>query len=337
MEIGSFIELQLPQAGEWFDSISEKRIARLNSGRAAIYYALSLTGCKELWVPYYQCESVRDFLSRKHIKIRYYHIDKDFSPVDIRQAENEAVLIVNYFGIFSSEKIQNIAASYKHVIIDNSQAFFSLPLENCYNVYSARKFIGVPDGAYVIGDGADRLIEKYKKGYSSDTSLFLLQRIEYGCEGKAYQSRQLNEQRIDKEDVMQMSSLTQYILRGTDYLRIKKKRKENFELVNSQLKNINSIHVMQYDSELNVPMVYPLLIENDGILEYLLKLGHYQGRWWNYIREELPEHVFEHYLARYMIPITIDQRYDREILKTLCEAILLFVESSGNTWEKEQG
>ena len=69
MEIGSFIELQLPQEGEWFGSVSDRSIARLNSGRAAIYYALLLTQCEEIWVPYYQCESVKTFLLKKHIKI----------------------------------------------------------------------------------------------------------------------------------------------------------------------------------------------------------------------------------------------------------------------------
>ena len=67
MEIGSFIELQLPQEGEWFVSVSDRSIARLNSGRAAIYYALLLTQCEEIWVPYYQCESVKTFLLKKHI------------------------------------------------------------------------------------------------------------------------------------------------------------------------------------------------------------------------------------------------------------------------------
>lgn len=324
MEIGSFIELQLPQGREWFEPISDKRIARLNSGRAAIYYALCLTECKEIWVPYYQCESVRQFLLRKHIKIHYYHIDKRFNPVDIRQSGSEAVLLVNYFGLMSLDKMQNTAKQYRHVIIDNSQAFFSPPLDNCYNVYSARKFIGSPDGAYVIGDGADRLIEQYKQGYSSDTSLFLLQRIEYGCEGKAYQSRLRNEQRIDNEDVRKMSLLTQYILRGTDYLLIKKKRRENFEFVDSQLNNMNCIEAMHDYSDISVPMVYPLLIENDHLLEYLLQLGHYQGHWWSYIRKELPENLYEHYLARYMVPITIDQRYSREVLKALCKAIQMF-------------
>lgn len=328
MEIGSFIELQLPQEGEWFGSISDRSIARLNSGRAAIYYALLLTQCEEIWVPYYQCESVKTFLLKKHIKIHYYHIDRDYKPTDIRQSENEAVLIVNYFGILSCDKIQHISEQYRHVIVDNSQAFFSPPLENCYNVYSARKFIGSPDGAYVIGHKADRLMRQLKQGYSSDTSLFLLQRIEYGCAGRAYQARLLNEQRIEKEDVMIMSPLTQYILRGTDYILIKKKRRENFEYVNSLLNRINSIDAMRDYADSCVPMIYPLVVENDFLMDYLLQLGHYQGHWWNDIRDILPEDFFEHYLARYMIPITIDQRYDREVLKTLCEAIVKFVEES---------
>ena len=46
----------------------------------------------------------------------------------------------------------------------------------------------------------------------------MLQRIEYGCEGKAYQSRQVNEHRIDTEDCMKMSALTSTILDGTDYI-----------------------------------------------------------------------------------------------------------------------
>lgn len=328
MEIGSFIELQLPQEGEWFGSISDRSIARLNSGRAAIYYALLLTQCEEIWVPYYQCESVKTFLLKKHIKIHYYHIDRDYKPTDIRQSENEAVLIVNYFGILSCDKIQHISEQYRHVIVDNSQAFFSPPLENCYNVYSARKFIGSPDGAYVIGHKADRLMGQLKQGYSSDTSLFLLQRIEYGCAGRAYQARLLNEQRIEKEDVMIMSPLTQYILRGTDYILIKKKRRENFEYVNSLLNRINSIDAMRDYADSCVPMIYPLVVENDFLMDYLLQLGHYQGHWWNDIRDILPEDFFEHYLARYMIPITIDQRYDRKVLKTLCEAIVKFVEES---------
>lgn len=59
--------------------------------------------------------------------------------------------------------------------------------------------------------------------FSSDTANFLLQRIEYGCEGKTYESRMVNEHRIDREDIKLMSKLTRTILDGTDYEFIRKK------------------------------------------------------------------------------------------------------------------
>ena len=41
MEIGSFLELQLPKGREWHH---EPHTARLNTGRAAIWHAFRLTG-----------------------------------------------------------------------------------------------------------------------------------------------------------------------------------------------------------------------------------------------------------------------------------------------------
>ena len=49
---------------------------------------------------------------------------------------------------------------------------------------------------------------------------------------------------------------------------------------------------------------------------------HFQGHWWNYITEELSEDTFEHWLSRYVIPITIDQRYDAEDLINIKEVII---------------
>lgn len=315
MEIGSFIELQLPKNSEYYNK--NENTARLNSGRAAIYHSLRILGCKTVWLPYYQCDTVRDFLQRKEINIKYYYIDNKFNPLNINQEKSEAVVLVNYFGIMSSKRMNELANKYKNVIIDNSQGFFCESLSGCMNVYSARKFVGVPDGAYVVGSNADSLTEEYKQGYSSDTSLFLLQRIEYGCEGKTYESRTKNENRIDEEDIMKMSALTRAILDGTDYDFIVKKRQENFEFANSLFKDINKTDPKEYYDNTCVPMVYPLVVEDDDLLNKLLDNKHFQGHWWQYLTEELPESDFEHWLSRYVIPITIDQRYGRQELERL--------------------
>ncbi|MDO4893396.1 MAG: hypothetical protein Q3989_08860, partial [Eubacteriales bacterium] len=244
MEIGSFIELQFPKGLEYYSG--EQIIARLNSGRAAIYHAARVLNCQTVWLPYYQCDTVRDFLLRKGMTVKYYRIDTRINPVDIEQKPHEAVVFVNYFGIMSQARMKLLAKRYDNVIIDNSQAFFCKPVEGCMNVYSARKFIGVPDGAYVIGKNAELYVDEYEKGYSSDTSLFLLQRIEYGCEGKTYESRMINEHRIDSEDIKQMSDLTRAILDGADYDLIIQKRRDNFQLACKLFEDVNCIFPQMY-------------------------------------------------------------------------------------------
>ena len=322
MEIGSFIELQLPAGKEYFDSlVPVNDIARLNSGRVGIWHAFRLTGCKAIWLPYYQCETVRDFLKFKNVPIKYYYIDREFKPIDIEQSEDEAVLLVNYYGIMANARMESLAGMYSHVIIDNSQAFFAQPLKDCFNVYSARKFMGVPDGAYVIGSNASKYIDDYQQGFSSDTSLFLLQRIEYGCEGKTYSSRMENEERIDHEDAMKMSDLTRRLLQAADYPDIKQKRIENFEEAKRLFAVINKMKLENFCNHDVVPMVYPLIIESDELLPFMLENKHFQGHWWNYITKEQSESKFEHYLSRYMIPITIDQRYGKKDIQFISELV----------------
>lgn len=318
-EIGSFIELELPKGREFYKGIID--IARLNTGRAAIWHAFRCTGAKAIWVPYYQCETVREFLTRKNVNIKFYHQDKNFNPIDIEAKTDDAVLLVNYYGVMSSERMRILSVAYPNVIIDNCQGFFCKPLEGVLNVYSCRKFVGVPDGAYVIGKGAHQYVEDYPQCYSSDTAAFLLKRIEYGCEGKAYESRTLNENRIDSEDCMKMSRLTHYILDGTDYDFIREKRRENFSIACNLFEEVNEFDPTRFFDDETVPMVYPLVVEDDRLLKKLLDAKHFQGHWWHYITKELPEDTFEHWMSSYMIPITIDQRYGKEELQYLRKII----------------
>ena len=312
METGSFIEMQFPKGKEYYKG--DRDIARLNSGRAALLHAFRRTGCRAVWLPYYQCDCVRDTFLRGGVALKYYRIDDGFDPVDLAPAADEAVLLVNYYGVASHERMRSLAASFAHPIIDNSQAFFAVPVEGAYNVCSARKFVGVPDGAYVLGPGAERSCDGYGQSFSSDTASYLLERIEYGCEGRAYAARRRNEERIDREGVMRMSKLTRVILDGTDYGEIAAKRRENFAYAHSLFRGVNRLDPTRYYADDCVPMVYPLLVEDDTLLDRLLENKHFQGHWWSYLLDEMPEDSFEYYISRYIIPVTIDQRYGREEL-----------------------
>ena len=321
MEIGSFIELQLPKGLEYYNQT--EKIARLNTGRSAIWHAFRCTGCKAIWIPVYQCDSVRETLLKHNIEVKYYKIDSKFNPIGLNPEEDEAALFVNYYGIMSGARMEELASLSAHPIIDNCQGFFNKPVDinNALNVYSCRKFVGVPDGAYVIGENADLYLKEYPQGYSSDTAGFLLTRIEYGCEGKGYHARSINEHRIDNESVMRMSKLTRTILDGTDYNLIKSKRRENFQMAHMLLKDINCIDPLMYYDDETIPMVYPLVVEDESLINRLFKAKHFQGHWWSYICNEQPKNSFEYWLSRYVIPITIDQRYGKKEIEYISEII----------------
>ena len=157
--------------------------------------------------------------------------------------------------------------------------------------------------------------------YSSDTATFLLKRIEYGCEGKGYEARSLNEHRIDTEDCMQMSKLTRTLMDAEDYIYNQQKRKENFTYVHRCLSGINKIEPTRYMDEETIPMVYPLVVEDDALIQKLFAVKHFQGHWWSYICEEQSVESFEYWISRYIIPITIDQRYGKEEMDYLVNVI----------------
>ena len=69
-------------------------------------------------------------------------------------------------------------------------------------------------------------------------------------------------------------------------------------------------------------MVYPLVVEDDTLIQKLFVAKHFQGHWWSYICDGHPEESFEHWISRYVIPITIDQRYGKEELEYLASVIL---------------
>lgn len=319
MEIGSFIELQLPKGREWYNH--EVDIARLNTGRSAIWHAFRITGCKAIWIPYYQCDTVRETLLAHSVEVKYYRTDWDFNPIGLKPTDDEAALFVNYYGVMSHKRMETLASICKHPIIDNCQGFFNTPVESAMNIYSCRKFMGVADGSYVIGKGAHQFVDEYPQCCSCDTAVFLLMRIEYGCEGKAYEARSINEHRIDTESIMKMSKLTRTILDGTDYEFVRQKRRENFQIAHELLGDINKIVPTCYYDEETIPMVYPLVVEEDECIQRLYKAKHFQGHWWSYICDEQPEDSFEYWISKYVIPITIDQRYGREELAYLTKVI----------------
>ncbi len=315
-EIGGYMELELPYKKPYYSGAD---VVELNTGRAAIYHALKDSGAKKLYLPYYLCTSMLQVIEPLGLEFEFYSIDESFMPVlDRETGKDEAFLYINYFGTSGENTIENISTKHKNFLMDNTQAFFAKPTENAYNIYSARKFFGVSDGAYLIKSGIQK--PELETDISYPNAIHLLKRIEEGA-NSAYLDNMKNEDRFDNFNPIGMSKLSKRILESIDYEEVKLKRERNFYYIHSKLKDINKLSLKH---RFEPPMVYPLLIEKKGLREYLVSKKIYVPHWWKDVLSRVESGSFEHYLSTYLLALPIDQRYNQEDMDTIVRHIKIF-------------
>ena len=306
-EIGGYIELETRDGKPLHNS----SIA-INSGRNGIRYAIKAYAIKDLWVPYYTCPVVWDAISAENCNIHFYNVANDLLP-DRNFPIDDYILYTNYFGICSG-KIKSLAMKYKNLIIDNAQGFYmqNTGIASCY---SPRKFFGVSDGGYVYCQ------KPLKNNFLQDTSYqrfaHLLKRADCGS-NFGYQDFIINDDSLIGEDIKLMSNLTQKLLRGVDYDIISEKRIKNYNYLKEHLDPINLLKTSITD---DVPMYYPLLIENDSLRANLVKNKIYIPMCWKNMEFVCSKDSYELYLQKYIHPLIIDQRYNLDDMKRIVELI----------------
>lgn len=303
-EYGGYLPLELPRRKEYFSEICSSDLLRLNCGRSTFYCAGIDAGIKKIYVPYLNCEySVLPF-EQAGIAYEFYRLKDDLTPKDVFPKDKEAVLWINYYGNAKEEQKEKVLSKYKTVIIDNCHAFFTKPVlrQGVYNCYSARKFFGVADGAYLIKRHLSPF--KLKDGYSHENSNFLMKTIELGTNA-VYQDSLVNEDNI-AENVSNMSPLTKRILSSINYEEIKEIRKRNFLKLHASLESLNEFQV---NTESDTHMYYPLLVTNDELRDRVIENHIYTPTWWRHVPALCNFEGIETTLAKYMLMLPMDQRY----------------------------
>lgn len=315
-EYGGYLPLELPLLKEYYND--EDHMIRVNCGRSAIYCALLEAKPSKVYLPYYNCEFVKEPFEKLGIPYCYYNIDRDFMPIGIELLPNEYILWVNYFGTQHIDKAIKIVERFKNVILDNTQAFYAKPIKEVYNIYSCRKFFGVSDGAYVIKNNIVKPHLQQDESYKKIE--FILKCIERGTDA-GYKDYIENED-ILATNILKMSKLTQRILESIDYEYIQKKRYDNFKWIHELLKDINQLDV---DMSTRTPMVYPLVIKNGGLRNHLIENKIYVPQWWKHVMDKTDSQSFDYYLSKYLIPLPIDQRYSKKDMEYIANVVKGYV------------
>lgn len=318
-EYGGYLPLELNNTGEYYN-YTDENLLKTNSGLTAIYCALKMLNPRRVFVPYFICHSVDDLLNSMNYTIIYYNINQNFEPVGIDCNDDDCIILVNYFGI-NSVMISANCLKYKKVIIDNTQAFFAKPILNkyIYNVYSCRKFIGVSDGGYLIGEKIYPIDLEQDK--SSKRAVFLLDQYESGING-AYEQSKLSYETI-KNERKRMSALTEKILNAVNYEKIKEARIKNYMKLDSILKDFNIIDVTLYPEE--IPYSYPFMIKKD-IRNKLITAGIYIPWIWREKLQMVFPFEIERNFINYIFHLPIDQRYNEADMTYIAGIVLNLME-----------
>lgn len=312
-EIGGYLELERFTGSEYHTNM-----VKLNLGRTALLYLLKCAQAHTLWVPYFICEAVTDTCKKAGYKLKYYHIDRNFLPVLEEKAINgEYLYLVNFYGQLSEEQLLELKRKYKHVILDNTHAFFQKPHEYIPTLYSVRKFFGLSDGAYVSMGNLDQRfpLEKLEQDSSCQRMAHLLGRYERSA-SEYYQTMLDNAHGLDHELVSRMSALTDNLLHGIDYGRACRRREENYKKLDELLGGDNplSIHMPKG------PFVYPIYHANG--LELRRKMAQHKifvPTYWNNVIKEMPQDSLEYDYAANILPLPIDQRYTAADMETVAQ------------------
>ena len=190
------------------------------------------------------------------------------------------------------------------MIIDNTQDFFQKPLKNIDTIYSPRKFFGINDGGYLYTNNL--LNELLTVDESHSHSAQLLGRADKNA-SLFYDEFKKAEKRLINQPIKRMSNLTNKILSSINYNEIKKKRKENFEFLHNELKEINLLKNINIKS---TPFIYPFMTNDLHLREKLIKNKIYVSKYWQEVLDRDRISNFEIDFVNKLIPLPIDQRYN---------------------------
>jgi len=272
---------------------------------------------KKVYLPYYTCDAVLEPFIKADVQFEYYSINEKLEPETFPElVSDEYFLYIDYFGI-KGNVIQNLIGIYgDKLIIDNTHNFFWKTESNNWAFTSARKYFGIPDGAYLyspvkISDDIPRFrdisISHHLNRLLGNQEIAFKQYVEY-------------EKKLSSE-VFRVSEYSERILNNLDYENIAESRKSNFRELHNGLKKYNTLSI-----EINpdaIPFCYPFLPSKKILLQDLHKRKIFIPQYWKDVNERGSDGFeFEKDFSSRLLPLPMDHRYSRKEMLFVADVIL---------------
>jgi hypothetical protein len=311
--IGGFFELEQCLTGS---SEFHAEAYGLSFGRASLRFILERLRPESVLVPFYSCRVVWETLDQLHIPYSFYGVNPRLEPEKpLKLSAGQYAIIINYFGLKGKVVDDLVACLGRHVIVDNTQAFFEQGYPRVFSFNSGRKFFGVPDGSYLYSPEPLNLELAQNKTISL---LHLTKRAE-GDLKAAYAAFQTYENGLNSE-IRSMSEYSKRIFARVDYEAVRERRRPNFQMFHEALGRDN---LFACESEEDaVPFCYPFAPSEPVDRQRLYARQIFVPTLWPEVADSRSNGFnWERSFSRRLLPLPVDQRYTSEDICTVIKAL----------------
>ncbi len=333
-----------------FNYLKDYNCIYVDSGRSCIKLISQLAADSEVLVPAFSCFAVIYGFSCG-VKPVFYAVNEDFT-IDFEDLEKKitkdtkGLYITNYFGRFMSDsdaqRVKEIKEKHNLIVIeDNTQSIYSgEPKVGDYCLSSIRKWFAVPDGGVIYSKKSlDKIdISGLKKDCKQDDKLYpqILKSmiikdlidcpVSYVADLFAKVEEELNYYG-DNNEMFLMSDFTEFVYKCNEIYPMIEKRRENEKYLRTLIKSPYLRQAISERSPNECPFNMPMYCE-------------YRDEMWNYLVENFniyPSVLWKtHFykpvkdigktakMGKEIISFPIDQRYSKEDMEYMAEAINSF-------------
>ena len=310
--IGGFFELEVAPGTHAYHVGARA----FSTARACLTVILMQTSPSKVYIPFYTCDALIEPIVTLNIPYEFYSIDERFEPIfSSTIKDDETFIYINYFGLCGNIVEKSTRLHGSKLIVDNTQAFFEKNNPRGWSFNSARKFFGVPDGAYLYGP---HQIENQPQRNTDFHFAHLIDRLS-GKQQQAYLEFIAYERSLSTT-VSAISLLSERLLSNIDYLAVAQKRRANFKQYEFAFESINRLK-LKLDDHM-VPFAYPLLLDHPIDKQRLFEQQIYIPTYWqDTLTRNIDGFNFEKTLSQCLLPLPVDHRYGPEDCERVIEAI----------------
>lgn len=311
--IGGFFELEIAKGKSLFHDDAIK----LSTGRGCLSLILKTKKFSKVYLPYYCCDALFEPLDLSGTSYEFYNVDKDLEiSNDVILKPTEAIIYCNFFGVKSRYVDQLIEIYGEQVIFDNSHTFFTKAYQNNISFTTARKYFGVPDGAFLyLPEEMTKLNIERNVKVSLNHNLYRL----LGIQNQAYKEFLAYEASLNS-DINLISMVSEKLMKTINYHEVRAIRNENFNFFRKEFQELNQIYI---NNDATDCFCYPLLLEKAIDKQVLFNQNIFIPSYWMDVvqRESIKDFKFERRLSTELLPLPIDHRYSKKDLIRVSKAI----------------